>query len=280
MGIHPWARVDKRATIAASAEIGAWVEIGEGVKIGENCVVASHVVLTGQTTLDEGCHIFPFCVLGTEPEHIKDRGKETCLTLGARCVIREHVTINRGTVVGGGKTTLGKGCYVMNKSHIAHDCRIDDAVIVGSSCGLAGHTQIGARSVLLGKCDTQPSIKIGEDCYLVAGAQMQFDVLPLTVATRFYLRGVNTRGLLMRGVSRAAVNRIRDFYANLSERKGALDKRVESLREEFASYEELQPIFDFVRVSHRYRLLTPYPEISKPRLCPSFTPPPSSDPLP
>ena len=265
MGIHPSARVDRRASVAASAEIGAWVEIGEGVSVGEGCVVAAHALLTGETTLSEGCRVFPFCALGTEPEHVKDRGEKTRLEIGARCVIREHVTINRGTVVGGGKTTLGEGCYVMNKSHIAHDCRIDDGVIVGSSCGLSGHTEIGARSVLLGKCDTQPFVKIGEDCYLVAGAQMQFDVLPLTIATRYCLRGVNARGLLMRGVSRAAVDKIRGFYAKLREQKGALDTRIEALRDEFGTLQELQPVFDFIEAQHRYPLLTPYPDISEPR---------------
>ena len=265
MGIHPWARVDKRASVAASAEIGAWVEIGEGVSVGEGCVVASHAVVAGKTSLGEGCHIFPFSALGTEPEHVKDRGEKTRLEIGARCVIREHVTINRGTVVGGGKTTLGEGCYVMNKSHIAHDCRIGDGVIVGGMSGLSGHTEIGARSVLLGKCDTQPFVKIGEDCYLVAGTQLQFDVLPLTIATRYCLRGVNARGLLMRGVPRATVDRIRGFYAKLREQKGALDQRVEALREEFGTLKELQPVFDFVSAQHRYRLLTPYPDISDAR---------------
>ncbi len=265
MSVHPSARVDRRATIAASAEIGAWVEIGDGVSVGENCVVASHAVLTGSTALGEGCRVFPFCALGTEPEHIKDCGEKTRLEIGARCVIREHVTISRGTVAGGGKTTLGEGCYVMNKSHIAHDCRIADGVIVGTACGLSGHTEIGARSVLLGKCDTQPFVKIGEDCYLVAGAQMQFDVLPLTVATRYCLRGVNARGLLMRGVSRTAVDRIRAFYAKLREKQGALDKRVEALQEEFSAVKELQPVFDFVQARHRYPLLTPYPELSDTR---------------
>ena len=261
-GIHPWARVDRRASVAASAKIGAWVEIGEGVSVGENCVVDSHALLTGSTTLGEGCRIFPFCVLGTEPEHVKDRGEGTRLEIGAGCVIREHVTINRGTVAGGGKTKLGEGCYVMNKSHIAHDCRIADGAIIGGSCGLSGHTEIGARSVLLGKCDTQPFVKIGEDCYLVAGTQLQFDVLPLTVATRYCLRGVNARGLLMRGASRVAVNRIRGFYARLRDQQGALDKRIEALRDEFGSLEELQPVFDFVQTQHRYPLLTPYPDIS------------------
>ncbi len=265
MGIHPWARVDRSAAVAASAEIGAWVEIGAGVSVGENCVVESHTVLTGTMSLGEGCHVFPFCALGTEPEHIKDRGENTRLEIGARSVIREHATINRGTAVGGGKTILGEGCYVMNKSHIAHDCRIGDGVIVGSSSGLSGHTEIGARSVLLGKCDTQPFVKIGADCYLVAGTQLQFDVLPLTVATRYCLRGVNTRGLLMRGVSRAAVETIRGFYARLRDGKGALDKRIEALHEEFGSVKELQPVFDFVRAQHRYPLLTPYPEISDAR---------------
>ena len=265
MGVHPSARIDRRACVAASAEIGAWVEIGEGVSVGESCVVEAHTVLTGATRLGEGCRVFPFCALGTEPEHLKDHGEKTRLEIGARSVIREHVTINRGTAVGGGKTVLGEGCYVMNKSHIAHDCRLDDGVIVGSSCGLSGHTEIGARSVLLGKCDTQPFVKIGEDCYLVAGAQMQFDVLPMTIATRYCLRGINARGLLMRGISRTAVDRIRAFYTQLRERQGAVDKRVEELREEFGVLKELQPVFEFVRAQHRYPLLTPYPEVSEPR---------------
>ena len=265
MNINSWAQVHKKARVANSARIGAWVEIGENVVIGEDCEIAANVSIQGNTEIGEGCEIHPFAALGGKPEHISDKGENTRLSIGAKSIIREQVTINRGTQVGGGLTSIGEGCYIMSKSHIAHDCSIGSAAILGAYCGLSGHTHIGERTVLLGKCATQPFVKIGQDCYLIAGTELMFDVPPMMVATRHCLRGINVRGLLMRGTERKDVAALKKFYERLTQVKGAFDKRAQSVKQEFESCEEVQKICEFVEAQHRYPWLQPYPDVNKSR---------------
>ena len=265
MPISPRAQVHEKAQVAASAQIGAWVEIGGNVVIGENCLVAANVSIQGKTNIGEGCEIHPFAALGGKPEHIGDQGEDTRLNIGAGAIIREHVTISRGTKNGGGCTFIGKRCYIMSKSHIAHDCSIGSGAILGAYCGLSGHTHIGERSVLLGKCATQPFVKIGQDCYLIAGTELMFDVPPMMVATRHCLRGINVRGLLMRGAERKTVARLKNFYERLTQIKGAFDTRAKNLKQEFADCDIAQEICQFVEAPHRYPWLNPYPDVNKSR---------------
>ena len=265
MPINPRAQVHEKAQVAASAQIGAWVEIGENVVIGENCQVAANVSIQGKTDIGEGCEIHPFVALGGKPEHLSDKGDDTRLTIGADSVIREHVTIHRGTKNGGGRTFIGKRCYIMIKSHIAHDCYIGSGAILGGYCALSGHTHIGERSVLLGKCGTLPFVKIGQDCYLIAGTELMFDVPPMMVATRHCLRGINARGLLMRGAEQKNVSILKKFYERLTQVKGAFDTRTKKLKQEFADCEVVQEICQFVEAPHRYPWLNPYPDVNKSR---------------
>lgn len=265
MAIDAWARVHKKARVAASARIGAWVDIGENVVVGENCQIAANVSIQGNTEIGEACEIYPFAALGGKPEHIGDGGENTRLLIGAKSIIREHVSINRGTQNGGGVTKIGQECYIMSKSHIAHDCSIGNNAILGAYCGLSGHTYIGERTVLLGKCATQPFVKIGQDCYLIAGTELMFDVPPMMVATRHCLRGINGRGLLMRGTERANVARLKKFYERLTQIKGAFDKRAHSVKKEFEDCQGVQELCEFVEAPHKYPWLNPYPDVNKSR---------------
>ena len=265
MPVDSRAQIHDKARVDSSAKIGAWVNVSEEVVIGANVSIAPFVSIIGKTEIGAGCEILSFTTLGSKPEHIGDQGDGSRLVIGENSIIREHVTINRGTKKGGGITMIGKGCYIMNKSHIAHDCYIGDDAILGAYCGLSGHTYIGARTVLLGKCATQPFIKIGCDSYVIAGSDLRFDVPPMVVATQHCLRGINIRGLLMRGAKSDDIAILKKFYKRLEEKKGALDKRTQGIKAEFKGCIDVEKICEFVSEKHRYPWLTPYPEISKSR---------------
>src|SRR5258707_15683319 len=143
MGIHPTAIIDPSARIHASCKIGPYCVIGPEVELGEGCRLASHVVIEGPTTIGEHNRFAPFSSIGTVPQDITYAGEPTRLEIGDHNEIREFVTINRGTVKGGGLTRVGSHTLVMAYTHIAHDCLIGDHVILANGATLVGHITVG-----------------------------------------------------------------------------------------------------------------------------------------
>ena len=140
--VHHTAVIDPDAEIHPSARIGPYCVIGAGVVVGANCVLHNHVTIEGPTRLGEDNVVYPFAVLGAEPQDLKFKGSATELVVGDRNRIREHVTIHRGTEAGGGKTVVGSDCLLMVGAHIAHDCVIEDQVVIANSAMLGGHTHV------------------------------------------------------------------------------------------------------------------------------------------
>src|SRR6266545_2418682 len=138
MAIHPTALVEPGAQVDPTCEIGPYAVVGPHVKLGARTVVAAHAIVTGHTTLGEGNRVFPHAVIGEIPQDLKYRGEPTALVIGDKNTFRESVTINLGTVQGGGVTTIGNGCLFMAYSHVGHDCRIADGAIIANSVALAG----------------------------------------------------------------------------------------------------------------------------------------------
>src|SRR6202047_4756689 len=141
--IDPTARSEDGAVIGEGTSIGPYCIVGPHVVIGANCRLLAHVHITAQTTIGDGCTIYPFVSLGTPPQALSYRGELTRLQIGQGCTIREQVTMNAGSVAGGGITRVGARGYFMNCSHVGHDCVVGNDVIFATSATLGGHAEIG-----------------------------------------------------------------------------------------------------------------------------------------
>ncbi|HWC17924.1 MAG TPA: hypothetical protein VG498_12970, partial [Terriglobales bacterium] len=140
--VHPSAIVDPGARVPQSCTIGPFCIVGVDVEMGENCELISHVVMGGPTKIGSNNRVFPFTTIGLEPQDLKFKGEKTRLEIGNNNVIRESVTIHRGTTAGLGVTRIGSNCLIMAYTHIAHDCEIADNVIMANAATLAGHVTV------------------------------------------------------------------------------------------------------------------------------------------
>jgi UDP-N-acetylglucosamine acyltransferase len=200
--IHPTAIVSAGAVVPASCTVGPFCTIGANVVLGENCELVSHVVVDGHTTIGDGNRFFPFSTIGTAPQDLKYKGEPTKLTMGHRNVVREGVTISRGTVGGGGETRIGDDCLIMTCAHVGHDTVVGNSVIIANAAAIAGHVIIEDFATVGALNQVHQFCRIGRHAYLGGGTTVVQDVLPfsLTSAKReTHAFGLNKIGLERRG---------------------------------------------------------------------------------
>ncbi|MFI5362038.1 MAG: acyl-ACP--UDP-N-acetylglucosamine O-acyltransferase [Elusimicrobiota bacterium] len=216
MSIHPTAIVDASAKIDPSAEIGPYAIIGPEAVIGPRTKVGAHTVVE-HATLGADNILHAGCYVGTPPQDLKYAGEKTRLVMGDKNVVRECVTMNRGTAHGGGVTKIGSNCLFMACSHIAHDCQVGDGVIVVNAVLLAGHVSLGDGAVLGGVCAIHQFTRIGRYAMLGGASMNGQDVLPFTTTQgdRAVLRGLNMLGMRRGGFSREAMAAVKDAYKTL-----------------------------------------------------------------
>jgi UDP-N-acetylglucosamine acyltransferase len=213
--IHPTAIVDSKAQIPDSCTIGPFCIVGEDVEMGERCELLSHVVLKGPTKLGSDNRVFPFTTLGLEPQDLKFKGENTRLEMGDNNVIRESVTIHRGTPAGGGITRIGSNCLIMAYAHIAHDCVVADNVIMANAATLAGHVTVEEYAVVGALSPVHQFVRVGAYSYIGGGSTITQDVLPfsLTSAKReVHAFGMNSVGLQRKGFSKERLRNIHQAY--------------------------------------------------------------------
>lgn len=206
MNIHPTAIVSPKAEVSADVEIGPFAVIDAGVKIGNGCRIGAHVVLRAGTELGERVSVHAGAVLGGEPQDLSfDERISSRVEIGAESEIREYVTINRSSREGEA-TRIGKNCFLMAGSHVAHDCVLGDRVVMANLVLLAGHVHVGAYSFLGGSASIHQFCRIGESVMLGGNASITFDLPPFSmVADRNRLAGLNLIGLRRRGFSREVI---------------------------------------------------------------------------
>ena len=252
--IHPTAIVDPGAKIPASCRIGPFCTVGPDVQMGEECELISHVVLQGPTHLGSHNRIFPFAVVGMMPQDLKYHGEPTCLEVGDHNEIREYVTIHRGTVTGLGVTRVGSHCLLMAYAHIAHDCIVEDHVIMANAATLAGHVTVEAHAVVGAFSPVHQFVRVGEYSYIGGGTIVTQDVLPFskTVARRdVHAYGVNSVGLERRGFSRERIRKIHHVYKVLLASRLNTSQALEKLRSEGDLGEDGEMLLRFVETSER-----------------------------
>ncbi len=245
--VHPHAVIEEGAEIAAGVTIGPFCVVGPQVKLAKGVELRSHVVVTGDTFIDEDTVVFPFSSIGEIPQDLKFSGEETRLTIGKRNRIREHVTMNTGTEGGGGLTSIGDDGLFMAGCHVAHDVHIGNRVIVVNSSAVAGHCVIEDDVIIGGLSGIHQWVRIGRGAIIGAVSMVTNDVLPygLVQGPRGELDGLNLVGLKRRGVDRGDITALRAALQMLRQGDGAFKDRAERLGDETES-KYVKEIVDFI----------------------------------
>jgi UDP-N-acetylglucosamine acyltransferase len=215
--IHPTAIIDSSAVIADDVKIGPYTVIGPNVEIGAGCEIASHVVINGPTKIGRNNRIFQFASIGEEPQDKKFHGEDTWLEIGDNNLIRESVTINRGTVQGGGLTRVGSNNWIMAYVHIAHDCLIGNDNIFANNASLAGHVLVDDYVILGGFTLVSQFNYLGSYSFSAMGSVISRNVPPYVLVSGHMAKpvGVNVEGLKRRQFSEAQIRNIRQAYKYL-----------------------------------------------------------------
>ncbi len=250
--IHPTAIVHPDARIGAGTTIGPYVTIGEHVRIGRDCRIGASTVVDGWTEIGDANEIFPMASVGLIPQDLKFSGERTQLVIGNRNVIREFVTIHRGTAGGGGLTSIGDHNLFMAYAHIAHDCHVGNDTIFGNGATLAGHVTVEDCSNVGAFSGVHQFCRVGRHSFIGGYSVVTKDALPFakTVGNRARIYGLNTIGLVRRKFSQDAIAKLRRAYRHLlhSNTSRAL-AQIE--RDPTLQCEEVQYVVDFIRTSSR-----------------------------
>ncbi len=255
---HPTAIVHEGARLEPGVEVGAYCIVGSNVIISRGSRLISHVVVDGHTVIGEDCVVHSFASLGGPPQHLAHKGEPTRLVIGARNVIREHVTMNTGTAVGRGVTTVGSDGLFMVGSHVAHDCIVGDHVVFANNATLGGHVQVADHVFMGGLSAVHQWSRIGRHAFVGGLAAVTKDVIPFgLVGNDAHLEGMNLVGLKRRGFTRETINDLRSAYRLLFAEEGTFQERVDDVAGAFKQSPEVMEIIDFIRADANRPLCLP-----------------------
>lgn len=252
--IHPTAQIDPSAVIGKNVSIGAFTVIDASVEIGEGTVIGPHVVVQGPTKIGRDNRIAQFASLGGDPQDMKYGGERTELVIGDRNLIREFVTINRGTSDGGGVTRIGNDNWLLAYVHIAHDCKVGDHTIFSNYSALAGHVEVGDWTVFAGYSGAHQFCKVGPHAFIAMGCLLGADVPPFLMMANDQggrPRGLNTTGLKRRGFQPERITAIKRAYRTLYTSGLSLAEAREQLVAQAAESEDVRAMLDFLDRSER-----------------------------
>jgi UDP-N-acetylglucosamine acyltransferase len=246
--IHPSAVVAPAARLGEDVVIGPFSTVGADVVLEDRVELVSHVAVAGRTSIGADTRIFPFASIGHPPQDLKYSGEPSRLEIGARCTIRESVTVNPGTRGGTMLTRIGNDCLLMACSHVAHDCLVGERVVLANYVGLAGHVVIGDHVAFGGMCAVHQFVRIGAHAFIGAQSMIDADVIPygLAVGNRARLAGLNLVGLKRRGFEREAIHGLRAAYRMIFSSEGTLRERVEDASRLFGSDRLVQDVVAFL----------------------------------
>jgi UDP-N-acetylglucosamine acyltransferase len=251
--IHQTAIVDASARIADDVEIGPYSIVGADVEIGSGTVIGPHVVLMGPCKIGCDNRIFQFASVGEMPQDKKYQGEPSWLLIGDRNVIREYVTLHRGTDAGNGKTVIGSDNLFMAYSHIAHDCVVGDHSVFANAASLSGHVEVGDYAILGGFTSVHQFIQIGSKSFCGLGSVVTQDIPPFSTAAgnRARLIGINKEGLQRNGFSEDLIRALHKSFRELLKGKGSKQDAFANLRPLCDKYPEVEEFVNFVKNSKR-----------------------------
>lgn len=253
MSIHPTAIVAPTARLGSGVTIGPYSTIGDQVTLGDGTTVSAHVVIEGGVEVGRNCRIFSHAVLGSEPQDLKFRGEKSMLIVGDSTVIREFATLNRATSGGGGKTVVGRGCFIMAYAHVAHDCHLGDGVILANAATLGGHVVIEEHAIVGGLTGVHQFCRIGAHAIIGGCSGIILDIPPFVKAQGNLARlfGLNTVGLKRRNFPPEAVRHLKQAYRLLFLSGLNTTQALERIATEVPACAEIQHLVHFIKTSDR-----------------------------
>jgi len=257
--IHKTAIIDPKAKISSTVEIGPYSIIGPDVEISDHVIIQSHVNITGHTTIGKNNKIFPFASIGNDPQDMKYNGEKTKLLVGDNNTIREYVTINPGTVQGGGITKIGNNNLIMINAHIAHDCLIGNNIVIANSAAIAGHAEINDFVIIGGNCGVQQFTRIGKMAMIGGMTGVSRDVIPygLSTGNRNYLNGINVVGLRRNKVSNKDIIGLTDAYKEIFSSE-SLKENLNKLNGNFRNNSLVKEVLEFINKDKKRPICTPF----------------------
>ena len=252
--IHPTAIIDSKAKLGEGVEIGPYCVIEKGVSIGEGTTIGPHVVIREGTQIGKQCQIFQFASIGEAPQFTGYKGEKTLLQIGDRNIIREFVTLHRGTVKAGGKTTIGNENFLMAYSHVAHDCQIGNGVVMANGATLAGHILIEDYAIIGGLVAVHQFCRVGAHALIGGVSGVLMDIPPYTKAqgAPAKLFGLNSIGLKRANFSEETLKALKKAYRIIFRSNLTLEKAINRMVEdEISKTPEVQHLLDFIQHSKR-----------------------------
>jgi UDP-N-acetylglucosamine acyltransferase len=250
--VHATALLDPTAELGDDVEIGAYAIIGPGTRIGSGTRVLPHAVIVQDTTIGERCEIHYGAVVGGDPQDKKYEGEHTVCVIGNDTVIREFVTVSRGTRALG-RTQIGDGCLLMAYVHVAHDCQIGDGVILSNAVNLAGHVTVDEMAIIGGMTPVHQFVRIGAHAFVGGGSRVQKDIPPFVKAAGnpIQLFGLNAVGLDRRGFPENVKAELKRAYRLFFQSKLNIGQALERARDELHPYPEIVRFLTFIAESER-----------------------------
>ena len=257
--IHETAIVDKNAKVHSSVSIGPFSVIGPNVEIGENVVIQSHVNITGNTIIGSGNKFYPFASIGNDPQDLKYNGEDTKLIIGNNNKFREYVTVNPGTIGGGGSTKIGDNCLFMISSHVAHDCMVGNNVIIANNVPLGGHVIIDDNVVIGGNSAVQQFTRIGKMAMIGGMTGVLNDVIPywLSTGNRNILQGLNLIGLRRAKFENKIIMELSEAYKKIFASKN-INENIDKLNGVFKENPLVKDVIEFITKDKKRSICTPF----------------------
>ena len=258
--IHPLAVVEDGAVIGENVVVGPFSHVGPRVVLKDGVELISHAVVTGRTEIGRNSKIFPMAVIGGVSQSLHEAGEESLLVVGDNCTMREGVTMNCGTVGGGGKTLVGDNCLFLANSHVAHDCQLGSHIIMSNNVMLAGHVHVADRAILGGGCAVHQFTRIGRQAFIGGLSAVNYDVIPYGMlnGNPGLLGGLNVVGMTRSGMERATIHTVRRAFKAIFEGDGNVRNNAAAIRDEFADCKEVMEILDFIAVDSDRALSSPF----------------------
>ncbi len=255
--IHPTAIIDPGAVLGKDVTVGPYAVIGPKVTIGDGCSIGSHALIESHVRMGKGNRISPFASVGAPPQDLKFRGEETWVEIGDGNIIREFVTVNRGTIGGEGITRMGDNNMVMAYCHLAHDCRIGNRVIMANAATFAGHVTVEDGAIIGGLSAVHQFVRIGTLCIIGGMSGVSQDVPPYVTAVVARnqkgnsLFGLNLVGLRRSGMTAETISVLKKAFKMIFRTEAPMREALEQAGTELPPLPELKHLIEFVRSSTR-----------------------------
>jgi UDP-N-acetylglucosamine acyltransferase len=254
MNVHPTAIIHPQAKVSPTAVIGPFSIIGSDVEIGDETEIMAHVVIEGSTRIGKGNRIYPYAAVGFDCQDLKFKGEPTRLEMGDHNVIREFVTLHRGTAQGGGVTRIGNHNFLMAYVHIAHDCKLGSNIIMANGASLAGHVEVQDYALVGAFCLIHQGCRIGSYAYLGSASLINKDVLPYakTSSSRDAAAyGANRIGLERRGLTSEDISELEHAFRLLSRSKLNTTQALEAMDAKGFKSPHVHALIQFIKTSER-----------------------------